>query len=319
MIPGELLALLPDLATFARVVEAGNFSAAARLLGITPSTVSRQMQRLERALGTRLLERSTRSLRLTESGTQVYRHCQHMVEAACDAIDVAGHLSEKVHGRISLGAPISYAKSVLHPLMGGFLHAHPQASVQLLFDDRELDPVRDPVDLALRMTPAPPPGLVARRLGTVRWMACASFAYLRKHGVPDHPQALRQHDCLYLGDHADDNRWVFRRDEETHTVQVQGRYIVNDAQSRCDAALAGWGIASLPEFVAADALREGELAQVLPDWSFEPRAYSGPVWLLYPQNRFLPPKVRAMIDWLTANMPAMANDSGIQMQENEGS
>src|SRR6185437_15851042 len=180
---------------------------------------------------------------------------------------------------------------------------------QLLFDDRELDPVRDPVDLALRMTPAPPPGLVARRLGTVRWMACASFAYLRKHGVPDHPQALRQHDCLYLGDHADDNRWVFRRDEETHTVQVQGRYIVNDAQSRCDAALAGWGIASLPEFVAADALREGELAQVLPDWSFEPLAYSGPVWLLYPQNRFLPPKVRAMIDWLTANMPAMANDS----------
>jgi len=303
MIPSELLSLLPDLATFARVVEAGNFSAAARLLGTTPSTVSRQMQRLERALGTRLLERSTRSIRLTESGAQVYRHCRHMVEAASDAIDVAGHLSEKVHGRISLSAPISYAKSVLHPLMDGFLRAHPQAGVQLLFDDRELDPVRDPVDLALRMTSTPPPGLVARRLGTVRWMACASFSYLRKHGMPDHPQALRQHDCLYLGDHADDNRWVFRRGEETHTVQVQGRYIVNDAETRRDAALAGWGIASLPEFVAADALREGELVQVLPDWSFEPRAYSGPVWLLYPQNRFLPPKVRAMIDWLTVNMP----------------
>ena len=302
MIPSELLSLLPDLATFARVVETGNFSAAARLLGTTPSTVSRQMQRLERALGTRLLERSTRSIRLTESGAQVYRHCRNMVDAAADAVDVAGHLSEQVHGRISISAPIAYAKSVVHPLMDGFLRAHPQASVQLLFDDREIDPVRDPVDLVLRMTPTPPQGLVARPLGAVRWMACASFAYLRERGMPDRPQALRQHDCLYLGEHPDDNKWTFRRGAEAHTVQVQARYIVNDAETRREAALSGWGIASLPEFAVAQALRDGALAQVLPDWSFEPRAYSGPVWLLYPQNRFLPVKVRAMIDWLCSRL-----------------
>ncbi|WP_019936298.1 LysR family transcriptional regulator [Bordetella sp. FB-8] len=301
MIPSELLSLLPDLATFARVVETGNFSTAARLLGTTPSTVSRQMQRLERALGTRLLERSTRSIRLTESGTQVYRHCQNMVEAATDAVDVAGHLSEQVRGQVSISAPIAYAKSVVHPLMDGFLRAHPQVGVQLLFDDGEIDPVRDPVDLALRMTSAPPQGLVARRLGTVRWMTCASFAYLSEHGMPDHPQALRQHNCLYIGDHAGDNRWTFHRGDQAHTVEVGGRYIVNDVETRREAALAGWGIASLPEFAVADALREGELVQVLREWSFEPRAYSGPVWLLYPQNRFLPLKVRAMIDWLMAH------------------
>lgn len=306
MISGEFLSMLPDLATFARVVESGNFSAAARLLGTTPSTVSRQMQRLERALGTRLLERSTRSIRLTESGTQVYRHCRNMVDAAADAIDQAGQLTEQVRGQISLSAPIAYAKSVIHPLLDGFLRKYPQAGVRLVFDDRDIDPVRDAVDLALRMTPTPPPGLVARPLGMARWMACASRAYLREHKMPDHPQALRRHDCLYLGERPDDNRWTFRRGGQTHTVEVQGRYIVNDVDVRREATLAGWGIASLPEFAIADALRSGELVQVLPDWSFEPRAYSGPVWLLYPQNRFLPLKVRAMIDWLLANIPVSA-------------
>ncbi|WP_069263296.1 LysR family transcriptional regulator [Paraburkholderia nodosa] len=303
MNPADLLPLLPDLATFARVVDAGNFSVAARQLGSTPSTVSRQMQRLERALGTRLLERSTRSLRLTESGAEVYRHCTDMVEAAASAAQAASRLTDRPHGRVSISAPISFAQSVIHPLISGFLRAYEEVAVQLIFTDRDVDPVRDSVDIVIRPTPTPPPGLAARRLGTLQWMPCASIGYLRAHGTPKHPKDLARHDCLYLGETPDDNRWTFRRGTQTHTVEVKGRYIANDVGARRDAALADWGIASLPEFAAADALRDGLLVRVLPEWSLEPRAYSGPVWMLYPPNRFLPPKVRVLIDWLAQHMP----------------
>lgn len=300
----DLLPLLPDLATFARVVEAGNFSVAARQLGSTPSTVSRQMQRLEHALGTRLVERSTRSLRLTESGTEVYRHCAEMVEAAASAAEAASRLTGSPHGRVSISAPISFAQSVVHPLIAGFLRTYEDVAVQLVFTDRDVDPVRDSVDVVIRPTPTPPLGLAARRLGTLQWLPCASPDYLRARGTPKHPKDLARHDCLYLGDTPDDNRWAFRRGAQTHTVEVKGRYIANDVGSRRDAALHGWGIASLPEFAAADALREGALVRVLPEWLLEPRAYSGPVWMLYPPNRFLPPKVRVLIDWLAEKMPA---------------
>lgn len=304
MNPTDLFPLLPDLATFARVVEAGNFSVAARQLGSTPSTVSRQMQRLERALGARLLERSTRSIRLTESGAEVYRHCLAMVDAASHAADAASLLTERPRGRVSLSAPISVAKSVIHPLIPGFLRAYEEVEVQLIFTDHEVDPIRDHVDLVIRPTSTPPPGLAARRLGVVRWMPCASPGYLRERGAPLQPKDLAQHDCIYLGETADDNRWTFRSGSQKQTVEVRGRYIANDVGARLDAALDGWGIASLPEFAAADALREGRLAQVLPEWTLEPRAYSGPVWMLYPPNRFLPPKVRALVDWLAEKMPA---------------
>lgn len=300
----ELISLLPDLATFARVVEAGNFSTAAKQLGTAPSTVSRQIQRLERALGTRLLERSTRSIRLTESGDQVYRHCQALVEAAVNAVDTAGLMSSQPRGRVRISAPISFALSVIHPLIPGFLREYEHIQVQLVFTDQDMDPLRSNVDLVIRPTSTPPQGLAARRLGKVRWMPCASPDYLQARGTPTHPSELSGHDCLYLGDSADDNLWVFRRQAETQTVEVRGRYVANDVSARLDAALQHWGVASLPEFAATEALQHGTLVEVLPEWSFEPRAYSGPVWLLYPPNRFLPPKVRVLIDWLVARMPA---------------
>lgn len=303
MLPTDLLPLLPDLAVFAHVVETGNFSAAARQLGSTPSTISRQMRRLERALGTRLLERSTRSLRLTESGERVYRHGQQMLEAASHAVDAASHLSEQPRGRVSLSAPISVAKNVIHPLIPEFLRAYPEVDVQLLFVDHDVDPIRDHVDIVIRPTSTPPLGLAARRIGSVRWAPCASPAYLRARGTPATPDDLARHDCLYLGETADDNRWTFLQGGCKQTIEVRGRYIANDVEARREAALQGWGIASLPAFAIGDDLQSGRLTQVLPDWVFEPRAYSGPVWVLYPSNRFLPPKVRVLIDWLAQRMP----------------
>ncbi|KJK24572.1 transcriptional regulator [Burkholderiaceae bacterium 16] len=302
MNPTELFALLPDMAVFARVVDAGNFSVAARQLGSTPSTVSRQIKRLEEALATRLLERSTRKVRVTESGAQVYRYCRDVVSAASGAMDAAGHLVGRPQGRVSLSAPTAFAKTVIHPLVPGFLRAYTEIDLQLLFTDHEVDPLDDDLDLVIRLTGHPPPGLAGRRLGTVRWVLCASPAYLRARGTPAHPRELAQHDCLYLGETADDNRWRFRRDTETQTVEVRGRYIANHAGARLEAAQQGFGVASLPDFAAAGALQRGELVQVLADWELQARAYVGTVWLLYPPNRFLPPKVRVLIDYLAEHI-----------------
>lgn len=302
MNPTELFALLPDMATFARVVDAGNFSVAARQLGTTPSTVSRQIKRLEESLGTRLLERSTRSIRVTDSGAQVYRYCRDIVGAASGAVDVAGQVVGEPRGRVSVSAPSAYARSVIHPLIFDFLRGLPDVDVQLIYTDREVDPLRDDVDIVIRLTRSPPLGLAARQLGTARWLLCASPAYLEAHGVPVEPRDLAHHDCLYLGETVDDNRWQFRRGTQTQSVEVKARYIANHAGARLDAALHDLGIASLPEFTAAHALRQGNLVQVMADWEFEASPYMGPVWLLYPPNRFLPSKVRALIDYLAEHL-----------------
>ncbi len=308
MNPTELFALLPDMATFARVVDAGNFSVAARQLGSTPSTVSRQIKRLEEALGTRLLERSTRSVRVTDSGAQVYRYCRDMVGAASGAVDVAGQMVGEPRGRVSISAPIAFARSVIHPLIPGFLRSLPDVDVQLIFADREVDPLRDDVDIVIRLTRSPPLGLAARRLGTVKWLLCASPAYLEAHGTPTEPRDLARHECLFLGETADDNRWHFRRATETQTLEVRGRYIANHAGARLEAALQDLGIAILPDFAAVEALEQGGLVQLLVDWEFEARSYMGPVWLLYPPNRFLPSKVRALIDYLASHLHDSADD-----------
>ncbi len=304
MDPNQLFALLPDMATFARVVDAGNFSLAAREMGSTPSTVSRQIKRLENALGMRLLERSTRSVRITDSGAQVYRHCRDMVDAASGAVDVAGLFAGAPRGKVSIAAPTAFAKTVIHPMMPAFLRAWPDVDVQLVFVDHEVDPLRDAVDIVIRPTRSPPPGLAGRQLGTVSWVLCASPDYLNAKGMPSVPQDLAEHDCLHLGETVDDNRWQFRRGTDARAVEVavKGRYIANHAGARMEAAQQNWGIACLPDFAATEALRRGDLVRVLDDWVFEARAYGGPVWLLYPPNRFLPPKVRALIDYLAAHL-----------------
>jgi DNA-binding transcriptional LysR family regulator len=225
-----------------------------------------------------------------------------MVSAATAAVDAAGQLAASPQGKVSVSAPTQFARAVIHPLVAGFLRAYDEVDLQLLFTDHDVDPLVDDVDLVIRLTEHPPQGLAGRRLGAVRWLLVASPAYLREHGTPAQPRDLLRHACIYLGETADDNRWRFRRGAESQSVDVKGRYIANHALARLEAAQQNFGIASVPEFAATDALQSGALVQVLPDWQLVARAYVGPVWLLYPPNRFLPPKVRALIDYLVEHL-----------------
>ena len=297
----DYLQLMPEMAAFVRVVDCGSFSAAARELGVTPSALSRQVARLERALSLRLLERSTRKLRLSEAGAEAYRRCVAMVAAARATMDLTGEFLDLPQGLLRVAVPKAFAKSVVGPLVAQFLRAYPDVALQLLVNDFALDPLAEDADLVIRITEQPPEGLVARALMPVRQLLCAAPAYLAAHGTPQHPRELAQHQCLYLGEHAADSQWRLRRGAEVHSVTVHGRYIVNHSELRLDGVVQGFGIGCLPHFTVQQALARGDVVQVLADWDFV-TAYQGTAYALYLPNRHLAPKVRVFIDYLVAQL-----------------
>ncbi|POW98508.1 transcriptional regulator [Serratia marcescens] len=292
-------ALLPEMAVFVQVVESGSFSAAARKLDTSPSAVSRSVARLEQALALQLLHRTTRKLRLSESGEEAYAHCRILLAAADAVMAIGGRGAAEPEGLVSVSVPKAVGRFVLHPHMPEFLRRYPKVDVRLRLEDRYMDLIDDRVDLALRITDRPSPGLIGRQLMRIDHLLCATPHYLAQHGTPQHPHDLAAHSCIYLGETPSDAQWKFHRSGKTVTVNVRGRYAANHTGVRLDAVKQHIGIGSLPYFTARQALDDGEIVQVLPEWDFL-SSYHGGLWLLYAPNQYLPPKLRVFIDYLVA-------------------
>lgn len=301
MSTNQSISLLQEMAIFVKVVETGSFSETARQLGNTPSAISRAISRLERALGTRLLQRTTRKLRLSESGTQVYAYCLEMVNAAQAVIDNSGKFNSEPHGTVRISVPKAVGHYLLHPHIPEFLERYPKVDVQMLLEDKLIDFIDDEIDLAIRITNEPSLGLKGRKLIEIDHVIVATAEYLEKHGMPQQPQDLKEHQCIYLGEQASDSKWKFQKENKTTSVSVKGRYSANHTGIRLDAALKHMGIASLPYFVARYALETKALIQVLPDWYFK-TYYSGDAWLLYPPTRYLAPKIEVFIHFLAEKL-----------------
>lgn len=291
------LPLLAEMAIFVRVVETGSFSEAARQMGSSPSAVSRSVSRLEKALATRLLQRTTRKLRLSDGGEEVFKRCCEMVSAARSVMEISGQFTHEAQGVVRVSVPKAVGRFVVHPHMPEFLRRYPKVDVELLHEDRDVDLIDDHVDLAIRITDRPPPGLIGRQLLRIDHLLCATPQYLAEHGTPVHPQDLRQHSCIYLGETPSDARWKFTQGSKAVTVAVRGRYAANHTGVRLDAVLQHLGIGSLPYFTARHALEQGLIVQVLPEWTFL-ASYHGGAWLLHSPTRYLPPKLRVFIDYL---------------------
>lgn len=292
------LSLLPDLALFVQIVDHGSFSAVARLNGVTPSAISRSVTRLEHEMGCKLLQRSTRKLRLSEAGESVYRHALDMLASARQAMDSASSTQQVAQGKLTLSVPKAVGRFVIHPLMTEFLDRYPEVDVCLRLEDRYLDLIDDGIDLALRITQTPSPGLHGKPLMPVTHIICATPDYLRQHGTPQTPADLRDHSCISLGETPADSRWKFRLAGKTDTIQTHGRYAANHTAVRLDAVKQHLGIGSLPLFTAREALERGEIVQVLAEWEFI-SSYSGQLWLLWSGNKHMPARMRAMIDYLS--------------------
>lgn len=290
-----------EMAIFAKVVETGSFSETARQLAATPSAISRSVARLEKALGTRLLQRTTRKLRLSESGQTVYEHCLDMMNSAQAIMSVSGNFNREPQGIVRVSVPKAVGRFVVHPHIPAFLALYPKVDVNLRLDDRYVDLIDEEVDLAIRITDQPPPGLMGRRLLNIWHMLCATPEYLAEHGTPQHPHDLKNHSCIYLGEEPRDSRWKFNQGSKIITVNVYGRYAANHTGVRLDAVLRHIGIGSLPYFTAKHALQQGRLVQVLPDWNFKAN-YTGELWILYPPTRHLPAKLSVFIEFLAERL-----------------
>jgi DNA-binding transcriptional LysR family regulator len=289
--------MLREMAIFVQVVDSGSFSAAARMLGLTTSAVSRQVNRLEAHIGGRLLQRTTRKLALTELGQQVHAGSVRMLAAAREVHALAGTYSEHPTGTIKVSAPVVFGQVWLAPRLPRFLQLYPDVDVRLTLVDRNVDLVEEGVDLAIRISRELAPGLAARPLCAMRYVLVASPAYLDAHGAPAAPQDLPAHSCISLGYGAFGQDWTMQAGLERVTVSVPCRLTVNNSGAIMAAVEEGGGIGLVPDFAARAALDGGRVLPVLPGWEMaEP--YAGTVHAVYVPGRYIALKVRAFIDYL---------------------
>ncbi|MBG0755863.1 LysR family transcriptional regulator [Vibrio cidicii] len=297
----RLIPLLSEMAVFASVVEAGGFSAAAQKLGVAPSSISRSVTRLENALQEKLLERTTRQMRLTASGQQVYLLCSDMMSAAKLAVSAAQSEKDQVSGMLRIAAPKALSRQVLTPVLLNFIEDFPKISLQLKVADHYIDPIGDEVDVIIQITDKPTEGLVARSLGRCRLVLCASPEYLQQQGTPNHPDDLVGHNCLCLGENPRDRVWDFYQAEQKVSVNVRGSLTVNHSEIRREAVLRGFGISLFPEFAIRPYIESGALTELLSDWHLGGN-YQGQILAQYAQSKYIPNQIKALVDYLQQRM-----------------
>lgn len=292
-----------EAAVFVKVVQAGSFSAAARQLGLPTSTISTRVSRLEQRLGITLLQRTTRKLHLTEAGTAYYHHASvglgYMLEAEA-AVDEA---RQQPQGRLKVTAPADLGDNLLAGLIEHTQRELPALEVELLLTDRYLDLVAEGIDAAIRTGDLRDSSLVAKSLGTVRWGIFASRDYLQQAPLLEEPQHLHAHQCLQFTPMGRD-AWDLSNGHSHITIPLAGRSLANSIGVVRAMALNGQGVALLPTFICKPELITGDLVRVLPDW----HGRADPVHLVYPRQRFMPPKLRAFIDLAQAELRTWFGD-----------
>ena len=286
--------LLGPMRTFVRVVESGSFTAVAVELGTTQPTISRQIAGLEEHLGARLLTRTTRALTPTEDGRAFYDHALRALEAVGEAENAVGRRQGTPAGVLRLAVPVVFGRLHIVPRLPRFLARYPEISVDLAMSDGFVDLVEQGIDLAIRVGEVTDQSLVARRIAIVRRWTVASPKYLKKHGTPRTPADLARHDCIVYTRLATGNRWHFESKRGPIAIDVQGRYRVDNSEAVREGVLAGLGVAVIPAFAFANEVDRGGVRVLLQ--AYEPKML--PMQAVYPSRRYVPPRVRAMIDYL---------------------
>jgi len=283
------------LATFAKVAEAGSFTAAAAVLNSSKSAVSRQISTLEEGLGVRLLNRTTRKLSLTQAGAAMLVRCQRIVAEAQEAELAAMHQEEAVSGTLRVSAPMSFGISQLGRVMPDFIAAYPNLTIQLELDDRRVDLVAEGYDVGLRISAMPDSSLIARRLTSIHTLLVGSPDYFDRVGRPQHPRDVKQLNCIRYSLAPRQNIWIFRKNgEKPVRITVEGSVISNNGEVSVAMVCGGVGVAYLPDFIVAEEIRKGRLEVVLSDWDEAVLTCHA----LYPSRQHVPTKVRVFVDYL---------------------
>ncbi len=285
---------------FLAAVDAGSLSEASRTMGMPLATVSRKVSDLETHLRTQLLLRTSRRLSLTEAGSAYVTACRRILGDIDEAERTASGEYRTPSGALTITAPVVFGRMHVEPVVLDFLREYPRITIRLVLADRMMSLVDEHIDLAVRIGHLPDSSLMATRLTSVTWVTCASPAYFEARGMPLVPDNLRGHDCVaFEGLHAP-YAWTFRNRNETRTVAINPRLVVNTAEAAIDAATAGAGITRLLSYQVAAPVRQGRLVLTLREFEPEPL----PVSLVYAAQPLLPLKLRAFVDFAAPRLKA---------------
>jgi DNA-binding transcriptional LysR family regulator len=300
---------LDGMAIFAAVVEAGSFSEAARRLGMSKSVVSKAVTQLERSIGARLLNRTTRAMSLTEAGSVFYAHSARIVEELEQARLAVGQFHSQPRGPLRISASVAFGTLHIAPALPEFLARYPEVSIDMAIGDRFVDLAEERFDVAVRIAKEAAPNLVARKLATVNRKIVATPGYFERHGVPATPADLTRHNCLTYTHFNPQDAWRLRGPGGDLAVPISGNLRLNDDEALSAAVLGGLGVALLPTFIIGRDLQAGRLQAVLSDYVPSERH----IYAVYLPNRHLPANVRAFVDFLRARFspqPYWDSDKG---------
>lgn len=281
-----------DLEIFARVVAAGSMSAAGRELGLSPAVVSKRLRRLEDRLGSRLLQRTTRQIALTEAGQGFYERVVAILAGVEEAESFVSRRSALARGTLKISAPTSFGRLHIAPNLNNFMKENKDLSINLHLSDELVDIVGEGYDVAIRIAELADSSLVARKLASVRRVLCATPAYLEEHGTPETLQDLDGHNCIT---HHGAEIWRLESDDGIVAHRAVGNLVTNSSEVVREAVLAGVGIAMRSTWDVGDDLANGTLKRVLPNFE---ASQNIAIHAIYPSRQFLPVKVRLFIDYL---------------------
>jgi LysR family transcriptional regulator for bpeEF and oprC len=304
---------LQAMQVFVRVVETGGVTRAADSLGVPKATATTLIQKLEAALGVRLLNRTTRRVSVTPDGAAYYDRCLAILSLVRDTEESLGQQHATPRGRLRVDVPTLMARSVFVPALPQFFARYPDIELALASSERRADLIEEGIDCAVWSGEIEESNFVARRVGFLYFATCAAPSYIAKYGKPEHPNDLVRHRCINhfsprTGRISD---WVFSKNGVRVQTSLRGNVALEDENSYVAAAEAGLGIAQIPAFVLKDSMERGSLDLLLGDWFPEP----SPLYVVYPQFRHLSGRIRVFVDWV-AQM--LGDHDGIQLRSTLG-
>lgn len=288
------------IAAFVLVAEHMSFAKAASIAKVASSTLSRKVSRLEETLGIRLLERTTRRVVFTEMGEIYYHQCREVLGKLQEADEMLASYNSEPQGLLRVSFPVAFGRLALSDIIADFIATYPKVKVEANYTDRFVDILEEGYNAVVRIGALPDSSLIARKIGRNRKYLVAAPGYLAEHGTPQLPEDLASHHCLCFSRYArSGTTWQFRRDEEIDTIRVAGDFRSDSSEAISQAAMHGAGVAIVAGYMCREAIEQGRLVTLLPDWTVLPESN---VYICYASRKYLLPKTRAFSDFLFQRM-----------------
>lgn len=294
---------IETLEIFLHVMRQRNFTDVARARNLAPSSVSRTITALEKEIGIKLFQRSTRRLEPTEAGNVYFERIQPILDELLSAREIAADLIEEPKGTLRVTASTVYGEMYIVPLLPELADKYPLLSIELMLTDAYIDLIEERIDVAVRLGALQDSSYIARQIKTLDFYVCASPEYIAQHGRPNAPDEIKNHNCLLFPRAGHNLNWLFKKKKGVATeVPISGRCLVTNSQAIKQCAVAGMGLALLPDWLAGDAVQSGLLVRLFDEFAVTATDFNGAIWLLYPSRDYVPIKTRVFMNHLIANI-----------------